>query len=312
MELRVHHVRGAKALMESIDTTVDDWMLNSLKGDVAVQESRYSDATQWYDKALTRGTRWDIVAKKADVAFQTGKWEEAAQAYQMAADEITAREMRGYAWVELRHGLLELNAGRPAEALRHYKKAEQGYSGYWLTIEYMAEALAASGDYAEAIEYYQRLLANYPKPEFFQALGDLYVYMGKPLLAKAPYQRALQGYLGSADRGEQIYYHHLAGYYSDCGPNAREAVVWAKRDCELRACANTYEALAWALHLNGQPAEAASEMDKALASGARSPHLLCRAAIVLQAAGRVAEGRKCHEEMLQMNPRYETTFHVHR
>lgn len=312
IDLKLHNLPAARVIAASFGAGVEDSFVFSLKGDVAAQESRYADARQWYARALDRNITWDLLAKVADLDAQTGRWEEAARGYEAAADEISAREMRGYAWVELQHGLLDLQGGRVAEALKHYQKAEQAYSGYWLTADHLAEALACQGDFPAAIAQYARLLERVPRPELFHALGDLYMFTGKPALAREPYQKALQGYLDSVNRGEMLYYHHLAVYYSDSWPDSGEALIWARRDRELRPCAATHEALAWALHLHHEPAAAAVELDAALATGARSPHLWCRAAIVLHAAGRNAESERFHNELLRMNPGYETSFHVHR
>jgi hypothetical protein len=57
-------------------------------------------------------------------------------------------------------------------------------------------------------------------------------------------QKALAGYLESGRRGEVHYWHHLADYYADVGKDGSQAVVWARRDLQLRANFSTQAALA--------------------------------------------------------------------
>ena len=80
-------------------------------------------------------------------------------------------------------------------------------------------------------------------------------------------ERALSGYLQSAQRGEVHYYHHLADYYSDVAEDGAAAVKWARKDLRLRENFATQAALAWALYRDGQFGEAVCWIDRALASG---------------------------------------------
>jgi hypothetical protein len=68
-----------------------------------------------------------------------GDFANADRLYQDAEEEISAKEMRSSAWVELQRGYLELSRGQYQAAWDHYRQADQAYSGYWLTKEYMAE-----------------------------------------------------------------------------------------------------------------------------------------------------------------------------
>ena len=109
-----------------------------------------------------------------------GDLDDADRLYAQAGEEITAKEMRSFAWVELQRGLLALGRGRTGDAGAHYERANRAYSGYWLVNEYNAELLGASGRFDEAVALYEKVLARAPRPEIQQALGDLYVFMGKP------------------------------------------------------------------------------------------------------------------------------------
>ena len=90
-----------------------------------------------------------------------------------------------------------------------------------------------------------------------QAIAEL-CEISKQLDAARHWQeRALAGYLQSAQRGEVHYYHHLTDYYADVAKDGAAAVTWARADLQLRENFATQSALAWALYRNAEFAEAA-------------------------------------------------------
>jgi tetratricopeptide (TPR) repeat protein len=231
--------------------------------------------------------------------------------YQQAQEEISAKEMRAYAWVELQRGYLQLSQGRYDEARARYARAARAYSGYWLADEHMAELLGAEGKFEQAVALYQSVIARAPRPDIRQALGDLYLFMGQPALAKRWHDDALAGFLASVRQGDVQYYHHLATFFADARQDGAEALRWARRDLDLRDNFATRDALAWALYRDGRFAEALAVINGALISGVKDAHLLLHAALIHLAAGRVEEGRQLLQRAAARNPRYQD-FHVHR
>ena len=111
------------------------------------------------------------------------------------------------------------------------------------------------------------MIARTPRPEFWQALGDVYAAMGKLAAAATWHARARDAYLKNAAEGNSHYFHHLAGFFSDTEENPGEALKWARRDLELRHTAAAKDALAWALYRGGEFAQAAETANKMLARG---------------------------------------------
>lgn len=282
-----------------------------LRTNIALQQGKYADARQGYESVLQAERTWDNLAHLAYLESRIGDSLAADRLYREAQDEITAKEMRSYAWVEVQRGLLDLRQGRHEEAWEHYRHADKAYSGYWLIEGHMAELLGAERKYGEAIARYQSVLARSPRPELQQAVGDLYALMGQPEQARPWHERALGAYLASARRGEVHYFHHLAWFYADVREDGAEAVKWARRDLDLRPNSATREALAWALYRAGRFAESLDEITQALAGGVKDAHLYFHAAMIHLAAGRTNEGRQFLKRAAEVNPRYEA-FHVHR
>jgi tetratricopeptide (TPR) repeat protein len=271
----------------------------SILADLDFQEGRYEQARHAYESLIEADPVWDDMARLAHFHWKMGDREKAEEWFERASEELTAKQMRSFCWLELQRGVLDLSAGDHDAARGHYDRAARAYSGYWLVDEHIAELLAAEERFDEAEAIYLRLADREPKPELLQTIGELYNFMGQPEKA-APYlDHACDAYLESAERGEVHYLHHLSDFFSDVRPQAEEAVKWARKDLELRENFNTQAAMALGLHVAGRHQEAVQWMQRALASGVQDAHIFSQAAIIYGAA---AEGIN----------RYASRFHVHR
>ncbi|MDD5578948.1 MAG: hypothetical protein PHY16_06670 [Methylobacter sp.] len=309
--LKLHRLTEAKADLEKITFMSEDPKFQVWEGDIDVQEGNYRSAETIYRHIIEQKRDWDNLSRLAYLRWKTGDFEGADHLYSEAEEEISAKDMRSFAWVELQRGLMALSRGHNKTAWARYQRADRAYSGYWLVKDYMAEWLGAQRNFDAAIALYQKLIVCTPRPELYQALGDLYVFMGKQALAQPWHDKALAAYLDSALRGEVQYYHHLAAFYADSRMDGVEAVKWAQKDIVLRKNATTHDALAWALYRNDQYPAALEEIKKALAGNWQDAHLYFHAAMIHLAAGQIIEGKGYLQKAAEINPRYDS-FHVHR
>jgi len=311
LAFKLHRLADVRRNLEAIPSVRDSLEAQALWADLDFQEGRYAAAKQNYERLIAANRTWDNLVRLAYFAAKMGESDAAERLYWEAEDELTAKEMRSYAWVELQRGLLQLAHGRHEEAEVCYRRADRAYSGHWLVHEHRAELLAARGRFGDAAALYESVLASVPRPELQQALGDLYGVMGDKERSQAWHARALAGYLDSAERGGVHYYHHLVDFYADVAKDGAAAVYWARKDVALRENFSTQAALAWAFYRDGQFMPALERIQQALSSGARYSHLLFQAAAILRAAGRAGESDAYRREAEQLNPRHRA-FHVHR
>jgi tetratricopeptide (TPR) repeat protein len=309
VDFKFHRLGDVRRDLEADEGLAESPEGRALRADLDFQEGRYHEAEEAYERLIREDRTWDGLARLAHLKFKMGDAEAADRLYVEATDELTAKEMRHYSWVELQRGELDMSRGRYEEARAHYERAERAYSGHWTVEEHTAELLGAVGEPDAAAALYEKVCARVPRPEFQQSLGELYEFMDRPELAGPWYERALSSYLASAASGQVHYYHHLVDFYADVRGDGAEAVRWAREDLRLRENFSTQAALAWALYRDGQLEEALETVERALASGAKDAHLFYRAGTIRRAAG--GDGEGLLRAAAELNPR-RGNFHVHR
>jgi tetratricopeptide (TPR) repeat protein len=311
LDFKFHRLGDVRNDLETGRDLRDTMQGRALLADLDFQEGRYQEAREGYEAVIKEDLAWDNLARLAYFKFKMGDVNAAEQLYIQAEDELTAKEMRHFAWVELQRGVLKLRQGRYEDALAHYDRAGRAYSGYWSVDDHKAELLGAQGKFEEAAQLYEQVIARAPRPEFQQALGELYEVLGQFDRAESWYQKALAAYLESAQRGDVHFYHHLADFYADVRKDGAEAVKWARKDIALRRNFSTLAALAWALYRAGDFAAAFDTMNQALSSGAADAHLFFQAATIFQSVDGNGKGERYLQMAHEINPHYRS-FHVHR
>jgi tetratricopeptide (TPR) repeat protein len=310
LDFKLHRLADTKRDLAMAPSLADTPQGKTIAADVVFQEGFYEEARRLYDSLIEQERAWDNLARLAHLHAKLGDIAAADKLYLEAEDELTAKEMRSFAWVELQRGLLQCQYGHFAVAREHYDRANRAYTGYWLVEEHIANLLVAEHKLQDAEPLYKNLLRRLPKPELQQALGEVYRHMGKLDEAEDCFQKALAIYLQSAERGDVHYYHHLVDFYCDAHRDVEEALKWASQDLELRNNSSTQTAMARVLHLAGRHDEARKMIDRALGSGAKEPGLFLQAGKIYSAAGGNGLGEHYLKLAAEMNP-HQSTFHVH-
>jgi len=93
----------------------------------------------------------------------------------------------------------------------------------------------------------------------------------------------------------------LVFYYADHAHQPAKALQVAQQDCAWRHDVYTLDAYAWALHVNGQDAEARKQIETALAVGIRDAKLFCHAGEIVLKAGDVATAKRYLKQSAELN-----------
>ena len=311
IHFKVHRLDAVEKDLNASTDLLESPQGKAIKADLDFQQGRYDAAKNGYQTLIDEERTWDALARLAYFNFKMGDFEGADRLYDEAVDELTAKEMRHYSWVELQRGVVDLTQGNYEKAREHYQRAERAYSGHWMVQEHVAELLGAEGKNDEAEALYRRVIERVPRPDFLQALGELYISMGKSAEATDCLKRAETAFLESAQRGEVHYYHHLADLYADVFENGAEAVKWAQKDLELRRNFSTLAAMASALYRAGEFSKALELMNESLASGVKDARLFRLAGVIHKAFSPNGKADSYLQMAAAINPHYEN-FHVHR
>jgi|tagenome__1003787_1003787.scaffolds.fasta_scaffold20894083_2 tetratricopeptide (TPR) repeat protein len=250
--------------------------------DVAMSSGDYRAADSGYRKAARDDPRWDTTARQAALAVATGACAEGDDRYARAEDDLTAKQLRAFAWVRVQRADLALALGDPDRAERLLTDADTAYPGWWYVGAHRAALALELGRWEEAVDGYRSVLAEADRSEFREALGRAFAGAGATDCAAECFALALSGYLASVARAEVHHLHHLAAFHTDVRPYPWAAVAWATEDADLRRNGTTLSLLAWCLHRAGRREEAMTVLDEAFAMGAGDPRLRARAAAIRQ------------------------------
>jgi tetratricopeptide (TPR) repeat protein len=308
VEFESHHFAEALRLAQhSYD--IDSRNLSALAtiGDAQLELGNYTEAEAVYAQLSESSAAPPILARQARLAELKGDNRQAIELLSRSVEEGGEQEV----WFRVRLGEFYFRTGDLKAAEAQYQAALQQGPDSFLVLEHLAELRGAQSRTDEAVSLYQKVIARVPRAEFFQALGDLYAFMGKADDAKPWHQRALAAYRKSIEQGNAHYLHHLAGFYSDVQENPAEALRWARRDLEVRHSIYAYDSLAWALYKDGDYSEACETMKKALIAGTQDAHLLYHAGLIYSRAGQLQQGQAYLKQAVAINPFYNA-FHAHR
>src|SRR5437868_9781519 len=197
---KLHKLADVDASLRAVQSVYDSYEGRLVRADLDFQHGRYQAAENGYVEVLQPERSWGALARLAHLRGKMGDVTEADQLYEEAQDQLTAKEMRAYSWLEVQRGFLDFSRGRHSAAELHYQRADAAYPGYWLVKEHIAELLGAWDRFDDAIAIYRRIVSNTHRPDLEQATGELCELAGQSGPAAYWKQRALTGYLESAQR----------------------------------------------------------------------------------------------------------------
>jgi tetratricopeptide (TPR) repeat protein len=271
-DFKLHRLGRTKEDLEKVPDLADSPQARALRADLDFQEGRYAESRRGYEEALRKKRTWDNQARLAYLESKTGDVAGAERLYAEAEDEITAKEMRSYAWVELQRGLLDLDRGRNEEALAHYRRADRAYSGYWLIEEHIAEVLDRLGRTAEAVKLYRGIVQRTGNPEFVSALAAI-AGRKDPAEAGALYAEAERLFEAQSLLYPEAAIGHYLKSLIDRPGSSPKLLEMAERNVALRPNAESKLLLARACLKLGQPARARALVGEILETPWRTPEL---------------------------------------
>ena len=302
-----HNFSQALQLAEQVYET-NPKMIQALAtvGDAHLALGNYPDGEAAYQALIQNDPTPPVRARLAHLAELKGNTDEALQLMQRAASEAlnAGGSREGVAWYLLRLADIYFNTGQLDEAGQYYEATLRVFDNYYLGLVGLGKVRAAQGDYAAAIDLYERATAIIPQPEFLAALGDVYAITGQPGKARLQYDTV--EYIGKlAEINRQVYNRQLANFYSDHDMRLDEALRLALAELEYRKDVYGYDAAAWAYYKNGRYEKARELIEHAMRLGTRDAKLYYHAGMIARAQGRTADAQRLLSEALAINPHFD-------
>lgn len=291
-------LEGAKALNKKVP---DDIMVYGLLTDANIELGNYHDAevsAQWMLNLRPGNLPALLRAARLRELFgdPEGAYELMELAYQSTAPTDT--EQRPAILTQMGH--LRLASGNPAAADKLLQQTLTDFPGYVPALAQLAQLRIAQKRYQDAVVLLQQRSQSAPSPKNLYQLAEALQLAGRTAEAKKAFQefetKALADSAGKDNANRELIY-----YYADHSHQPAQALKLAQQEIAWRRDVYTLDAYAWALHVNGQDAQARTQIETALAVGVRDPKLFLHAGAIAQSLGDVSGAGKYLKQSAELN-----------
>jgi tetratricopeptide (TPR) repeat protein len=296
-----HEYRRAVELAEQINRAVpDDVLVYGFLSDGYVELGRYDEAetaVQWM--LDMRPGNVPGLTRAAHLRELFGEHEGAVEFMDTAFRRTPDNEVEDRAWIMTQIAHLSLLTCRTEAADRILGEALKLFPEYHYALAQQRELRWQQGRVDEAVAAARRHVAAAPHPENRFELGVALHRTGRLDEATSIWQQFEADARAEMDNWDNANIE-LITYYADYAGRPHDALMVARKQSARQKDVRTLEALAWALHRNGQSREAAIEMKKALDVGIRQPVTFYRAGVIAAAAGAPGEAKRYLDSSVAM------------
>ncbi|WP_327357216.1 tetratricopeptide repeat protein [Streptomyces sp. NBC_01304] len=275
----------------------------ALRIDALVELGRYDEALKAARDADGRRPGIPVFTRFAYVLELRGDAKGARRVLKLALGSAMGRGDRAYVATEL--GQLAFRHGEFGQALRWYGQALGADPEHLLALQGRAAALAAQGAGERAVRELESVVRRFPLPGPLVALGELYEARGQRERAREQYA-LIADWTGLARAVGVNTDLDTALALADHG-DERAALTAARAEWSRRRTLHTADALAWALHADGQDEEALRYARRATGTAFRDAAFLYHLGVIEHAVGDRAAARRSLSEALELNPGFSPT-----
>ncbi|MFI0937401.1 tetratricopeptide repeat protein [Streptomyces sp. NPDC021020] len=301
LEAGRHHFAEALAWAKrAVAANTYNASLYGTLADAYTQLGRYSEAADAVQHMVDLRPGAPSLSRASYVAELRGDIATARTDMQRALNDAAGPADQAFAYYYL--GELAFNNGDPGTELAEAEAGLRVAPTYTALLQAKAHAEAALGRTDAAITDLTQAVQRVPQPEYVLQLGELYQSLGRTEEADQQYQ---------VFRAEQKLFtangvaldSDAALFEADHG-SARQALAIARQGLATRPFMDSHDALAWALHANGQDREALTESDQALAQGTRNALFHYHRGMIEQSLGDTTAARTDLTQALTINPHF--------
>jgi tetratricopeptide (TPR) repeat protein len=282
-------LEAAQALNKKVP---DDVLVYGFLTDANAELGNYSEAenaAQWM--LNLRPGNLPGLTRAAYLRELFGDVEGAYQLMDMAYQSTVPTETEDRAWILSQMGHLRFIDGKAEDAENILQQALIIFPKYHYALGNLAKVRIAQKRYDEAVALLQQRYDAAPHAENLYDLAEALELAGRTSDSKKAFADFEAKALAESSRKDNSS-RELVFYYADHANRPAQALAIADQEHAWRHDVYTLDAYGWALHTNGQDAEARKQLDTALAVGIRDAKLFAHAGeIALKLGDRVAAER---------------------
>ena len=197
-------------------------------------------------------------------------------------------------------GHLRLATGNTGAAEKLVQQALTAFPNYPFAFGVLAEVRTAQGRYEDALGLLRQRYESVPRAENLYDLAQALRLANHAAEANRAFSEfATKSVLESDKKNNSN--RQLIFYYADVAREPVKALKVATQEYSWRKDIYTLDAYAWALHVNGQDAEARKQIEAALAVGISDAKLLRHAGEIALKAGDLTAARSYLKQAAELN-----------
>jgi tetratricopeptide (TPR) repeat protein len=279
-------LEAAQALNRKVP---DDVMVYGLLTDANLELGNYADAeiaAQWM--LNLRPGNLPALTRAARLRELFGDTEGAYELMELAYQSMPPTEIEQRAGILTQMGHLRLASGNIDAAEKLFQQTLTCLPSYPSALENLAQIRITQKRYAEAVVLLQKGYQDVPHAENLYALAEALERASRDQEAKKAFAEFETKAL--LESGKKLNSNReLVFYYADHTHQPAKALKLAQQEYAWHHDVYTLDAYAWALHVNGNDAEARKQIETALAVGIRDSKIFMHAGeIALKMADRSA------------------------
>jgi tetratricopeptide (TPR) repeat protein len=275
----------------------------AVRVDALVELGRYKDALAAAGHADSVRPGIPVFTRLAYVMELRGDPDGAHQVLQRARESATSPSDIAYVSTSL--GQLAFGQGRYDTARQAFRTALRAVPGYLPALEYRGRTAAAEGRLTAGIRDLEEVVRRSPLPAQLAALGEAYEARGDA--EKAEQQYAVVDTWITLARANGVATDLDSALVAADHGDVKEALKAARAEWDRRQTVHTADALAWALHRNGEDREALTAAKRAAGPGYRNAAFLYHRGVIEKSLGDEKAARGHLTAALDLNPGFSPT-----
>jgi len=279
----------------------DDVMLYGFLTDANVELGNYAEAE--------KAAQWMLDLRPGNLPGMTraaylrelfGDIDGSMELMNMSYQSTPPTEVEDAAWIITQMAHLNLTVGKTAEAEKELQQAMALFPGYHYARSNLAKVRIQQKRYDEAVDLLRQRYTAAPHAENLFDVAEALHLAGRTDEADKAFAEFEQKSLLETAKADNSN-HELILYYTDYSNQPARALEVAQREVARRRDVFTVDCYAWALHANGQDAEARKQIETALAVGIRNARFFQHAGEIALAVGDRAQAEKYLRQSAELN-----------